>query len=121
MWTRHFWLSAAERCLKTFCQALVALLVGGDQMFGLVDVDWLQSLSIAGMAAVVSLLTSVASSGVGPDGSPSLVGEPPKEPEALLHGEHARDGVGRDGAPEMPVSLFDKPSAIRHTEGDTSR
>ena len=67
---RKFWKHTAERSLKTVAQAAAALLVGNG--FGLLDADWLSVLSIAGMAGVVSVLTSIGSGYVGDD-SPSLV------------------------------------------------
>lgn len=121
MFNAKFWVSAAERALKTAAQVLASLLVVGDAMIGLLDVNWPGALSAAGTALVFSLLTSIASAPLGPDNSPSLVGEPAKQPEAIVDpapelddtvdkpGVHARDGQGRDGAPERPVSLFDKP------------
>lgn len=72
MFTVGFWRSAGERAIKTFAQAFGALLVGDG--IGLLDVNWIRVLSVAGLAAVLSLATSVGSSRVG-DGSPSLVGE----------------------------------------------
>ena len=39
---------------RTFAQALVAALLGNG--LGVLDVDWLQALSVAGLAGVVSLL-----------------------------------------------------------------
>lgn len=72
MFTIPFWKAAAERAVKTFAQALVA--VGLTGATGLLDVDWPAALSAAGLAAVVSLATSVASSGVSGDG-PSLATE----------------------------------------------
>ncbi|MGW0522836.1 holin [Crossiella sp. NPDC003009] len=67
-----FWRSATERALKTLAQALVAVL--GADGIGLLNAPWTAALSAAGMAALLSLLTSVASSGsVGDSGSPSLV------------------------------------------------
>lgn len=110
VFTKRFALSALERATKTFAQTLIALWSVGDAALGLVDVDWKKAASVAGLAAVLSILTSVVSAPVGPDNSPSLVGEPPKQPEALLEdepGDHALDGQGRDGAPEKPVNLFD--------------
>lgn len=71
MWTQSFWRQAAERAVKTFAQAMVAVLTAGAT--GLLEVDWGQSFSVAGLAAVVSLLTSVATSGMGPQGTPSAV------------------------------------------------
>lgn len=76
MRTREFWVSAGERAVKTFAQSLLATLV---VFTGVLEVDWVNSLSAAALATVISVLSSLASAGVGPDGSPSLVGEPPKE------------------------------------------
>lgn len=69
MWTKTFALAVIERAVKTFAQAAAALLTASG--IGLLDADWLQILSVAGMAAVVSVLTSVGT-GAATDGSPSL-------------------------------------------------
>lgn len=71
MWTKTFWKQAAERALKTFAQAMAGAVVGGAT--GLLDVGWEQAASVAGLAALLSLLTSVFSSGPGEPNSPSLV------------------------------------------------
>ena len=53
------WLKAAGiRAIKTIAQTAVAMLSG--EMIGIVEVNWLNVLSVAAMAGVVSLLTSVA-------------------------------------------------------------
>ena len=53
------WIKAAGiRAVKTFAQAAVSMLSG--DMLGIMEVDWLAVLSVSAMAAVVSLLTSVA-------------------------------------------------------------
>ena len=53
------WLKAAGiRAVKTFAQTAVALI--GTEMVGFTDLDWLHIVSVAGVAAVLSLLTSVA-------------------------------------------------------------
>lgn len=71
MWSTRFWKDAIERALKTFAQTLIALLgVGG---FGIIDAPWLSSLSVAGLAALLSVLSSVASATVGDQGTASLV------------------------------------------------
>ncbi len=75
--TKAFWISTLERMIKTFAQALLALFLTAQAT--ILNVDWTQGLSVAGTAALVSLLTSIASSRIGPDNSPSLVGEPAKE------------------------------------------
>lgn len=46
------------RAIRTFCQALVAEI--GTGAIGLLALDWPQMLSIAGTAAILSMLTSVA-------------------------------------------------------------
>ena len=73
MRTRQFWTDALERAVRTFAQALVAMLVVG---FVFTDVAaWGEALLSAAVAALVSLLTSVAASGVGDPESPSFVDE----------------------------------------------
>lgn len=67
-----FWAASAERALKTTCQVAVSLLAVGTT--GILDVDWLNVLSVSALAGVVSVLTSVASA-ASTDGSPSLASE----------------------------------------------
>lgn len=59
---RRFVLDVAERAAKTFAQTLATLLTAAG--VGLIDAPWWASLSAAGMAGVLSVLTSVASAGV---------------------------------------------------------
>ena len=71
MRTTAFWIDAAERAVRTFAQALVAVLVAG---FVFTDAAaWGEALLSAAVAALVSLLTSEAASGVGDPSSPSLL------------------------------------------------
>lgn len=74
MWTVKFWKAAAERAVKSAAQALI-LLWAADGGFNLLDANLPQAAGLAGGAAVLSLLTSVASSMVGDSSSPSLVSE----------------------------------------------
>jgi hypothetical protein len=71
-----FWKSTAERAVKSFAQALVASLTA---VAGLGDVKWGIVLPVAGMTALLSVLTSVASLPVGDHVSPSLLAHPPEE------------------------------------------
>lgn len=54
-----------ERAIKTFAQSLVAVGLAGAT--DLLSVDWVNALSIAGLATLVSVLTSIASSKIGDD------------------------------------------------------
>lgn len=71
MFTARFWKGALERAIKTFAQAEIALMSGDG--LGLLDVDWGTAASVGGLAALLSLLTSVVSLGVGPENSASMV------------------------------------------------
>ena len=51
-------IAALTRAVKTAAQTAVALI--GTGAVGFTDLDWLQIASVSGVAAVVSLLTSVA-------------------------------------------------------------
>ena len=72
-----FWVAAGERAVKTFAQSLVALFVAGVTVL---TIDWQQALAVAATAAVVSVLTSVASVRLGSFEGPSLAGEAVVEP-----------------------------------------
>ena len=72
-----FWVAAGERAVKTFAQSLVALFVAGVTVL---TIDWQQALAVSVTAAVVSVLTSVASVRLGPFEGPSLVDEAVVEP-----------------------------------------
>jgi hypothetical protein len=75
MWSASFWKQSAERALKSFAQGLLAAL--GSGATGLLNVGWQQAFSFAALTAVLSVLTSIVSSGVGPDDGPSLVSTKP--------------------------------------------
>ena len=55
--TWKFWKAALIRGLRTFAQALIAVI--GTSVL-LEQVRWLEALSAAGLAALLSLLTSIA-------------------------------------------------------------
>lgn len=52
-----FWQAALVRALRTFAQAIIAVI--GTSVL-LEQVRWLEALSAAGLAALLSLLTSIA-------------------------------------------------------------
>ena len=80
MWTREFWIDAAERALKTFAQTLVAVIPVGAVLW---EILWTDGLGIAATATVISVLTSIASGGA--NGTASAVG-------VSTRGRHEADG-----------------------------
>jgi hypothetical protein len=73
-----FWLQTLERAVKTFAQAAIALLSGDG--FGLLQIDIGNVFSVAALAALVSVLTSIASGPFTSGNSPSLVPVPETRP-----------------------------------------
>ena len=83
MTTGAFWAATLERAVKTAAQVAAALI--GTGAVGITELDWTQIGSVAATAAVVSVLTSLASDRLGSLPGPSLVNEhltPPPLPEA---------------------------------------
>ena len=83
MTTLAFWKGAAERAAKSFAQALLSVI--GVAGIGILDVNWGVALSVAGLAALASILTSIINPGPVPIGS-------------TPDGRHAA-GDGDDGDP----------------------
>jgi hypothetical protein len=68
LFTGLFWKDAAERFVKTFAQALLALFIVAPQT-PILAFDWPSALGLAATASVISFLTSVVSAGVTKDTS----------------------------------------------------
>lgn len=71
MWSKKFWKETAERALRTLSQVLLSMIIVGET--GFLDVDWLQALSVAGLAALASVLMSIVATGIGDHGTASLI------------------------------------------------
>jgi hypothetical protein len=80
MFDSRFWIAASERAIKTFAQALVALI--GTDMMGITSLDWPALLAASATATLLSVLSSVASANFGPIG-PSLADET-VEPDPIV-------------------------------------
>lgn len=69
--TKNFWLKTFERAVKTFAQTLAALI--GVDAVRLLDIDWPFILEVSATACLLSVLTSIASSGIGERNTPGVV------------------------------------------------
>ncbi len=75
MLSKQFLLDLLERAIKTFAQSLAACIttVVATETLGLGDVNWVAALSIAGLATIYSVLTSIASTNFNRKDSASLI------------------------------------------------
>ncbi len=89
MFTGLFWKDALERAIRTFCQSALGVLTVGSST--LLDADWTGVLSVAGMAFLLSFLTSLAATGRGISTNASLLDIDPVDPP----GRHAADNPRR--------------------------
>ncbi len=71
MYTITFWKDAAERAIRTAAQALLAL--WATDVSGVLAVDWVQAGSVSALAALMSLLMSIAATGTGSQDSASTI------------------------------------------------
>lgn len=55
--TVNWWKAAGVRAIRTMAQAALAVL--GTGTFGLMDIDWVNLISITLVAGICSLLTSI--------------------------------------------------------------
>lgn len=80
MWTRVFWREALERALKSAAQAPLLVWLVGDAIANIWTLNWSMGFGVAAGAAVISLLTSIASAPLGPANTPSLAVAPVAAP-----------------------------------------
>jgi len=71
MYTLTFWKDAVERAIRTAAQALLAL--WATDVSGVLAVDWVQAGSVSALAALMSVLMSVAATGTGSQDSASTL------------------------------------------------
>ena len=63
MFNQTFLKDTAERAVKTFAQSMVAVMTAGAT--GVLNVDWVNALSVSLLAMLISVLTSIGSGTVG--------------------------------------------------------
>ena len=81
IWSSAFWKATAERAIATAAQSAAAVL--GTGAVGLLDIDAVAVLSVAGGGAVLSILKSIAATAA--TGSPSAGGGETLEPRINTH------------------------------------
>jgi hypothetical protein len=54
---KKWWKAAGIRAVKTICQTALSMLTIGQAVL---DVDWLNVLSVSAVAGIISLITSIA-------------------------------------------------------------
>ena len=69
---KKFLIAALIRAVRTFAQTFVGFIAVGA---ALEEIQWLRALSVSGAAAVLSILTSLAT------GLPEVEKQPPDDPE----------------------------------------
>lgn len=70
MTSRRFWRATGEHVVRVYSATLAGLLTSDGT--GLLETAWVPRLSVAGMAAFIAFLGSLASSRVGDPESPTL-------------------------------------------------
>jgi hypothetical protein len=70
---RAFWVEALERAVKTAAQVPLTVWVAGDVVMDVFQTDWSQVAGLALGGFLFSILTSIVSAPVGPQGTPSTV------------------------------------------------
>lgn len=55
--SKKWWKAAGMRAIKTICQTALSMLTIGQAVM---EVDWVNVLSVSAVAGVISLLTSIA-------------------------------------------------------------
>jgi hypothetical protein len=70
LFTTAFWTATIQRVIRSFAASLGAVLTAAGT--GILHASWLDSLSTAGMAAVLTLLLCVAGGTLTPGGGPAF-------------------------------------------------
>lgn len=74
LFTGVFWLDVFDRVVRTAAQTAVALIAVGASGIG--DVNWPEVGSVVALTVILTILTSIATAGVGATGTAALVAGP---------------------------------------------
>ena len=105
LFSRAFLLATVERALRSFAASLASLLTASGA--GMLDTDWGEKFSVAGMATLVTVLLAISGGTFGKGDCPSFTGE-----EKLAQGERPaqaaipplRTGDRAEGSAAQPVA-----------------
>jgi hypothetical protein len=89
LFSRAFLIATLERAIRSFAASLASLLTASGA--GILETDWGEKFSVAGMAALVTILLAISGGTFGKGEGPSFVGG-----EKLAQGE-------RPGRAAVPV------------------
>ena len=103
VFNRAFWAAVANRAIRTFAQAAAAILTAGG--VGIIEADFIGAASAGGLAALLSVLTSIA--------TPVTVGNASKEPELAdadldvddIEGGFIHDGAAADPREDLDIEI----------------
>jgi hypothetical protein len=82
LFSRAFLIATVERAIRSFAASLASLLTASGT--GVLDTDWGEKFSVAGMAALVTVLLAIGGGTFGKGEGPSFIGE-----ERLAQNEHS--------------------------------
>lgn len=100
LYTSGFYKDMLERALATFFQAFLALV--GSDMVGVTDFNWGAALSVAAMAAIVSVAKSFVAGATSPETGASFGTAVPRDASAAIEDN---EYAGRyEAGPAAPVA-----------------
>lgn len=73
LFSRAFWLATLERAIRSFAASLASLLTAAGT--GILTTNWGEKFSVAGMAALVTVLLAIGGGTFGQGDGPSFTGE----------------------------------------------
>jgi hypothetical protein len=106
LFSRAFLIATVERAIRSFAASLASLLTASGT--GILETDWGEKFSVAGMAALVTVLLAVSGGTLGKGEGPSFIGEeelaPAQRPERVaVPVPRAGEPAGRPGVAQLPV------------------
>jgi hypothetical protein len=102
LFSRDFLRATLERAIRSFAASVASLLTASGT--GVLDTDWGEKFSVAGMAAVVTVLFAIGGGTFGKGDGPSFIGK-----EQLSHGQRAPQTAAPVAQPEAagaPASVM---------------